>query len=44
MLVKKQPNVFLKKAQNQPKLLQSSPNYSPEFAIKLAACSESNHH
>jgi len=26
----------MKQAQNQPKLLQTSPNYSPKFPIKLA--------
>jgi len=30
----------MKQAQNQPKFLQTS----PKFAIKLAVCSESNHH
>jgi len=44
MLVEKQPNVLIKQAQNQPKKLQTSPNYSPKFVIKLTVCSESNHH
>jgi len=39
MLVKKQPNVLKKQAQNQPKLLQTSPNYSPKFSIKPAESS-----
>jgi len=34
----------MKQAQKQPKLLQTSPNYNPKFAIKLAVCSESKHH
>jgi len=42
--LKKQPNVLIKQAQNQLKKLQSSPNYSPKYAIKLTVCSESIHH
>jgi len=42
--LKNQPNVLLKQAQNQPKKLQTSRNYSPKHAIKLTVCSEGNHH
>jgi len=44
MLVEKQSNVLVKQTQNQPKKKQTSPNYSPKFAIKLAVWSESGHH
>ena len=41
---KKPPNVLKRQAPNQPKYVQTSPNYSPKFAMKLAVCGESNHH
>jgi len=34
----------MKQAQNQPKKLQTIPNYSPKYVIKSTVCSESNHH
>jgi len=42
--LKNHPDVLIKQAQSQPQKLQTSPNYNPKFAIKLAALSEGNHH
>jgi len=44
MLVEKPAQCLHKTRPKPPKKLQTSPNYSPKYAIKLTACSESNHH